>query len=116
MHLADGYQVSEEPAVCIVRASATLLPRRHKQHVSHKTWYPSTRKHGITIRMITTSILTTVTASNLILLKRFVYRMNKEKNQRIRGKMGEQNIVREIKQYQDMWLQQVQRMDTNRVP
>jgi len=114
--LADGYHVSEEPAVCIVRVSATLLPRRHGQHVSHKTWYPSTRPHGMTVRMITTSILTTVTASNLIQLKRFVYKMDKERNRCIRGKTGAQNIVKEIKQYQEKWLQQVQGMDTNRIP
>jgi len=40
-----------------------------------------------------------------------------EKNQSIRGeKMGAQNIVKEIKQYQKKWLQHVQRMDTNRLP
>jgi len=27
-----------------------------------------------------------------------------------------QNIVKEIKQYQEKWLQHVQRMDTNRLP
>ena len=30
--------------------------------------------------------------------------------------MGAQNIVKEIKQYQKMWLKHVQRMDTNRLP
>jgi hypothetical protein len=30
--------------------------------------------------------------------------------------MGAQNIVKEIKQYQEKWLQMVQRMDTNRIP
>ena len=30
--------------------------------------------------------------------------------------MGAQNIVKEIKQYQEKWLQHVQRMDTNRLP
>ena len=34
----------------------------------------------------------------------------------IRGKMGAQNVVQEIKQYQKKWLQHVQRMDTNRIP
>jgi len=29
--------------------------------------------------------------------------------------MGAQNIVKEIKQYQEKWLQHVQRMDTNRI-
>ena len=30
--------------------------------------------------------------------------------------MGAQNIVKEIKQYQEKWLQHVQRMDINRIP
>jgi hypothetical protein len=30
--------------------------------------------------------------------------------------MGAQNIVKEIKHYQEKWLQHVQRMDTNRIP
>ena len=30
-------------------------------------------------------------------------------------KTGAQNIVKEIKQYQEKWLQHVQRMDTNRI-
>jgi len=30
--------------------------------------------------------------------------------------MGAQNTVKEIKQYQEKWLQHVQRMDTNRIP
>jgi hypothetical protein len=34
----------------------------------------------------------------------------------VRGKTGAQNIVKEIKQYQEKWLQHVQRMDTNRIP
>jgi len=43
-------------------------------------------------------------------------KVDKEKNQRIRKKTGEQDIVKEIKQYQEKWLQYVQRMDTNRIP
>jgi hypothetical protein len=39
-----------------------------------------------------------------------------EENQTISEKLGVQNIVKEIKQYQQKWLQHVQRMDTNRVP
>jgi hypothetical protein len=31
-------------------------------------------------------------------------------------KKGAQNTVKEIKQYQEKWLQHVQRMDTNRIP
>jgi hypothetical protein len=35
----------------------------------------------------------------------------------ILGKKSEaQNIVKEIKQYQEKWLQHVQRLDTNRIP
>ena len=34
----------------------------------------------------------------------------------IREETGEQNTVKEIKQYQKKWLQHVQRMDTNRIP
>ena len=37
-----------------------------------------------------------------------------EKNQRIRKKTGAQSVVKE--QYQEKWLQHVQRMDTNRLP
>jgi hypothetical protein len=42
-------------------------------------------------------------------------KLDKEKNQCIRGKTGGQNIVKEIKQYQQKWLQHIQRMDTNRI-
>ena len=45
-----------------------------------------------------------------------ITKLDKEKNQCIRGKMGAQNIVKEIKEYQEKWLQHVQRMDTNRMP
>jgi len=34
----------------------------------------------------------------------------------IHVKTGAQNIVKEIKQYQERWLQHLQRMDTNRIP
>ena len=43
-------------------------------------------------------------------------KLDKEMNQCIREKTGAQNIVKEIKQYQEKWLQHVQRMDTNRLP
>ena len=43
-------------------------------------------------------------------------KLGKEKNQYIREKTGAQNIVKEIKQYQEKWLKHVQRMDTNRLP
>jgi hypothetical protein len=42
--------------------------------------------------------------------------LNKVKNQNIREKTGAQNIVNEIKQYQQKWLQHVQRINTNRIP
>ena len=45
-----------------------------------------------------------------------ITKLDKEKNQCIREKLGAQNIVKEIKQCQEKWLQHVQRMDTNRVP
>jgi len=45
-----------------------------------------------------------------------ITKLDKEKNQCIRQKTGVQNIVKEIKQYQKKWLQQLQRMDTNRLP
>ena len=45
-----------------------------------------------------------------------ITKLDKENNQRIRQKTGAQNIVQEIKQYQEKWLQHVQRMDTNRLP
>ena len=43
-------------------------------------------------------------------------KLDKEKNQCIRQKTRVQNIVKEIKQYQNKWLKHVQRMDTNRLP
>ena len=43
-------------------------------------------------------------------------KLDKEKNHCIRGRTGAQNIVQEIKQYQEKWLQHVQRMDINRLP
>ena len=39
--------------------------------------------------------------------------LDKEKNQCIRQETGAQNIVKEIKQHQEKWLQHVQRMDTD---
>ena len=45
-----------------------------------------------------------------------ITKLDKEKNQCIRGKTRAQNIVKEIKQYQEKWLQHVQRVDTNRLP
>jgi hypothetical protein len=45
-----------------------------------------------------------------------ITKLDKEKNQYIRGKTGAENIVKEIKEYQEKWLQHVQRMDRNRKP
>jgi len=45
-----------------------------------------------------------------------ITKLDKEKNQCIRQKTGAQNIVNLIKQYQEKWLQHVQRMETNRLP
>jgi hypothetical protein len=45
-----------------------------------------------------------------------ITKLDKGKNQRVSEKLGVQNIVREIRQYQQKWLQHVQRMDTNRIP
>ena len=45
-----------------------------------------------------------------------ITKLDKEKNQCIRQKTGAQKIAKEIKQYQQKWLQYVQRMDTNRLP
>jgi len=44
------------------------------------------------------------------------HKLSKEKNQCIREKTGAENIVKEIEQCQERWLQHVQRMDTNRIP
>jgi len=45
-----------------------------------------------------------------------ITKLDKEKNQRITEKKGAQNIVKEIKQYHENWLQHIQRMDTNTIP
>ena len=45
-----------------------------------------------------------------------ITKLDNEKNQCIRQKTGAQNIVKEIKQYQEKRLQHVQRTDTNRIP
>jgi len=48
----------------------------------------------------------------------YCYFENQEKKRInvLEKKTGAQNIVKEIKQYQEKWLQHVQRMDTNRIP
>jgi len=40
---------------------------------------------------------------------------DREGNQTVRDKLGVQNTVREIEQYQQKWLQHSQRMETNRI-
>jgi hypothetical protein len=45
-----------------------------------------------------------------------ITKLDKEKNQCIREKMGPQNIARGVTPYQKKWLQHVQRMDTNGIP
>jgi len=45
-----------------------------------------------------------------------IKKIDKEKNHCIRQKTRTQNIVKEIKQHQEKWLQHVQRMDTSRLP
>ena len=42
-----------------------------------------------------------------------ITKLDKETNQSIRNKTGAQNIAKEIKQYQQKWLQHVQRMGTD---
>jgi len=44
-----------------------------------------------------------------------ITKLDKEKNHCIRQKTGAHNVVKEIKQYQEKWLQHVQRVQTNRL-
>jgi len=45
-----------------------------------------------------------------------ITKLDKEHSNVLGKKTGAENIVKEIKQYQEKWLQQLQRMDTNRIP
>jgi len=46
-----------------------------------------------------------------------ITKLDKEKKTNVLGeKTGAENIVKEIKQYQEKRLQHIQRMDTNRIP
>jgi hypothetical protein len=45
-----------------------------------------------------------------------ITKLDKQNNQCITEKAGTQNTVKEIKQYQNQWLQHVHRMDTDRIP
>jgi hypothetical protein len=42
--------------------------------------------------------------------------LDRERNQSVKEKLGVQNIVLEIKQYQRDWLQHVERMDRDGIP
>jgi len=64
-------------------------------------------KRGTTLRGSTDEIFETITCNN---------KTRYTKNQCIRQETGAQNIVKEIKRYQKIWLQHLQRMDTNRLP
>ena len=63
-------------------------------------------KRGTTFRSSTDGIFETLG----------ITKRDKEKKQCIRQKTGAQNTVKEVKQYQEKWLQHVQRMDTDRLP
>ena len=45
-----------------------------------------------------------------------IAKLDGERNQSVRDKLGVQNISREIQQYQQTWLQHLQEMDKCRVP
>jgi hypothetical protein len=45
-----------------------------------------------------------------------ITKLDRERNQSAREKLGLQNIVLEIKQYHREWLQHVERMGTGRIP
>jgi hypothetical protein len=45
-----------------------------------------------------------------------IAKLDRERNQSFREKLGAQNIVLEIKQYQQEWLQHLERMGTDRIP
>jgi hypothetical protein len=45
-----------------------------------------------------------------------ITKLDRERNQSVREKLGVQNTVLGIKQYQREWLQHVERMDTDRMP
>jgi hypothetical protein len=45
-----------------------------------------------------------------------IAKLDRERNESIREKLGVQNIAVEIKQYQREWLQHVERMDRDSIP
>ena len=57
-------------------------------------------------------------AAQMIFLRHLlgITKLDKEKTNVLWKKTGAENIVKEIKQYQEKWLQHIQRMDTNRIP
>jgi len=56
-------------------------------------------------------------AAQMIFLRHLlgITKLDKEKTNVLWKKTGAENIVKEIKQYQEKWLQHIQRMDTNRI-
>ena len=66
--------------------------------------------------MIMISVLTVNTENRIYQHLLGITKLDNENNQCITEKTGAQNIVKEIKQYQEKWLQHIQRMDTNRIP
>ena len=93
------------------RKLSVTLRKDHCTRYTHKIFHaPLLRK-----------IISSLGAQRLsLLIKRSILILSQHlgliKNQSIRQKTGAQNIVKEIKQYQEKWLQHVQRMDTNRLP
>jgi hypothetical protein len=45
-----------------------------------------------------------------------IAKLDRKRNQSVREKLGVQNIVLEIKQYQREWLQHIEGMDRDRIP
>jgi hypothetical protein len=70
-------------------------------HINNVCSLGTEEKRGTTFRSSTDEIFKTPTWNNKTRLK---------KNQRFREKTGTQDIVKEIKQYQEKWLQHIQRM------
>jgi hypothetical protein len=76
-----------------------------------RIWYCS-----VTLGKQKNPILSPIISTDLSYLYQNYCSKAKQKNQCIRGKTGAENIVKEIKQYQEKWLQHIQGMDTNRTP
>ena len=80
------------------------------------------RKHNIINlvkeRILSVGPLQRLEAAEMKFLRHLfgITKPDKENNQSIREKTGAENIVKEIKQYQERWLQHIQRMDKNRIP